>query len=424
MESEALSTRKVSVNENLTVHIPQSELQLHSEDAVESPQRIPRRCDDQVVQGTTISPMHSSSLDPAPSIESLTSTTVKSLLKKGASDLAGSQDRLHLRVSRSEGSKLARKLVRSFPGIQQSPSDKPTEEQALAIDSTFLQEFSLTDSADSFTQPDRSRSSCQLYVPTSAESFTQPDHSRSSCQLYVPTSAESFTQSDRSRSSCQLYVPTSAESFTQPDRSRSSCHLYVPTSAESFTQPDHSESSGQLYMPASKTTDLNAADSIIYFSLCFDQSKLIVRLKSAKDLPNEFSKCDPFVVLHLEPNREETFQSKVIKNMRSPNFGQTFRFEGMSVESIKLQTLVLRIYNHAFNNKTIGKVCFPLDEAVEFSGAVMRMRITCPEEMEVYIIINSSSFPNFKMISFCRATTKVIYFYHSSIIQYHTLWLV
>ena len=382
MESEALSTRKVSVNENLTVHIPQSELQLHSEDAVESPQRTPRRCDDQVVQGTTISPMHSSSLDPAPSIESLTSTTVKSLLKKGASDLAGSQDRLHLRVSRSEGSKLARKLVRSFPGIQQSPSDKSTEEQSLAIDSTFLQEFSLTDSADSFTQPDRSRSSCQLYVPTSAESFTQPDRSRSSCQLYVPTSAESFTQSD------------------------------------------HSESSGQLYMPASKTTDLNAADSIIYFSLRFDQSKLIVRLKSAKDLPNEFSKCDPFVVLHLEPNREETFQSKVIKNTRSPNFGQTFRFEGMSVECIKLQTLVLRIYNHAFNNKTIGKVCFPLDEAVEFSGAVMRMRITCPEEMEVYIIINSSNFPNFKMISFCRATTKVIYFYHSSIIQYHTLWLV
>ena len=212
MESEALSTRKVSVNENLTVHIPQSELQLHSEDAVESPQRTPRRCDDQVVQGTTISPMHSSSLDPAPSIESLTSTTVKSLLKKGASDLAGSQDRLHLRVSRSEGSKLARKLVRSFPGIQQSPSDKSTEEQSLAIDSTFLQEFSLTDSADSFTQPDRSRSSCQLYVPTSAESFTQPDRSRSSCQLYVPTSAESFTQSDHSESSGQLYMPASKTS--------------------------------------------------------------------------------------------------------------------------------------------------------------------------------------------------------------------
>ena len=414
-------------------------------------QRIPRGRDIQADQSTVVSssPRHSQdpiiSSVPWPFIESLDNTTAKCLLKKGVSDLAGSQDRLHLRVSRSEGSKLARKLVRSFPGIQQSPSDKPTEEQALAIDSTFLQEFSLTDSADSFTQPDRSRSSCQLYVPTSAdsftqphrsrsscrlyvptsaESFTQPDHSRSSCQLYVPTSAESFTQPDNSRSSCQLYVPTSAESFTQPDHSRSSCQLYVPTSAESFAQSDHSKSSGQLYMPANKTTDLNAADSIIYFSLRFDQSKLIVRLKSAKDLPNEFSKCDPFVVLHLEPNREETFQSKVIKNTRSPNFDQTFRFEGMSVECIKLQTLVLRIYNHAFNNKTIGKVCFPLDEAVELSGAVMRMRTTCPEEMEVYKIINSSSFPYFKMLSFCRATTKVIYFYHSSIIQYHTLWLV
>ena len=306
-------------------------------------------------------------------LESSANTAAKfSPLKKGASE--GSGDSFHLRVSRSEASKHTRKLVRSFP---ESPGDKPIEEQSLAIDSTFLQGFSLADNAESYTQPDYRRSCCQLSVPTiaSAESFTQPNRSRSSGQLYILSSVESYTEPDCSRSSGQLYVP---ETFMQPERSSSSSQLYVPTNiyAESSINPDHSRSSGQLHI---------STNADLFIKLCFDQPRLIVHLRKATNLPKDFHKgihCDPFVVLHLEPSREETFQSKVIKGTRDPEFRQKFQFEGMSVESIKLQTLVLRIYNRALNNKTIGKVCLPIND-IELDGSSMKMKITNTEEMEV-----------------------------------------
>jgi Ca2+-dependent lipid-binding protein len=136
---------------------------------------------------------------------------------------------------------------------------------------------------------------------------------------------------------------------------------------------------------------VSIADSIINFALSYDQSRLKVCLGRATNLPKEFHKpgmhCDSFVVLHLEPSREETFKSKVIKGTIDPEFHQTFHFERMSEESIKHQTLILRMYNRALNNKTIGKGCLPISE-VELSGTRMRTKITSTEEMEVCIIVN------------------------------------
>ena len=288
-------------------------------------------------------------------MQSSTNTAGKSTsLKKGASQ--GSRDSFHLRLPRSEASKHSRKLVRSFP---ESPSDVPFEEKSLGIStcSTFLQRLSPVDTTDSYTQPDYSRSCFQLYVPTSAEFYTNPVYSSSSDQLLsVP---ESLTQGNRCRSSDQLHRPT---------------NVYY---TDSSTHLDHSRSSGQLDMSTS------IADSVIDFLLKFDQSRLKVCLIKATNLPKEFHTgmhCEPFVVLHLEPNREETFKSRVVKGTRDPEFRQTFQFERMSLESIKLQTLVLRIYNHAFHNKAIGKVCLPISET-QLSGSSMQMDITRTEEV-------------------------------------------
>ena len=286
-------------------------------------------------------------------MESSTNTAGKSTpLKKGASQ--GSSDSFHLRVSRSEASKHSRKLVRSFP---ESPSEVPLEEKSLGIStcSAFLQRLSPDDTTDSYTQPDYRRSCFQLYVPTSAEFYAKPVYSSSSDQLLsIP---ESFTHGDRCRSSDELYRPT---------------NVYY---ADSSTHLDHSRSSGQL----DKSTSI--ADSVIDFLLKFDQSRLKVRLTKATNLPKEFhAHCDPFVVLHLEPSREETFKSRVVRGTRDPEFRQTFQFERMSLESIKLQTLVLRIYNHAFHNKAIGKVYLPISE-IQLSGSRMQMNITRTEEV-------------------------------------------
>ena len=288
-------------------------------------------------------------------------------------------------VSHSEANKHTRRLVHSF-SESISPGDKaPYEEHSFAIGSSGLQRLIPVDTADSYNmQPDYRRSCHQLNSPATidgGESVTWPHHGRPS--QFNP---DFYAEPDCSRSSDQLYVP---ESFTlQPGRSRSSGQLYVPTNVyypESDVKSDVSRSSGQLDMSVS------IAHPIINFKLQFEQSRLEVRLGKATNLPKEFHKgmhCDPFVVLHLEPSREETFKSKVIKGTRDPEFHQTFQFERMSVERIQLQTLVLRIYNSALKNKAIGKVCLPISE-VQLSGTGMRMNITSREEMEVLIIISA-----------------------------------
>ena len=175
--------------------------------------------------------------------------------------------------------------------------------------------------------------------------------------------------------SSSLFNP---DCYADPDCSRASDQLYVPTDVY------HPES----YVKSDLSRLVSIADSVIKFSLKFEQSRLEVRLGKVTNLPKEFHKgmhCDPFVVLHLEPSREETFKSNVIKGTRDPEFRQTFQFERMSEERIKLQTLVLRIYNSALKNKAIGKICLPISE-VELSGTGLRMNITSREEMEVLII--------------------------------------
>ena len=203
-------------------------------------------------------------------------------------------------------------------------------------------------------------------------------------------------------------------------------------------QPDHG-SCPQLYVPAvpvyreiatatKNDTDLVKKNSIMEFSLHYDvrQSKLRVRLLNASDLPLELHRgspvqCDPFVVLHLEPNREDTFQSQIMKRTHNPRFNRSFHFGGFSKDSIRHQTLVLRIYNHASNNKTIGKVYLPLRDA-ELFGTAVQMKIVHTDKMEVYYTICTYDYLH-QSLDLYRVTTKAIYTFHSAIVQYHALWL-
>ena len=135
--------------------------------------------------------------------------------------------------------------------------------------------------------------------------------------------------------------------------------------------------------------DPDNRDAIVQFSLHYDiqQSKLRVHLQYATNLPKAYVRgspiqCDPFVMLHLEPDREDTFQSNVVRCTYDPVFNQTFQFGGLSVDNIRLQTLVFRFYNHALSNKAIGKACLQLRD-VDLFGVVVQMKIIGSEEMEV-----------------------------------------
>ena len=149
---------------------------------------------------------------------------------------------------------------------------------------------------------------------------------------------------------------------------------------------------GGISLQAHRKESLNdlSNSAIVQFSLHYDvtQSKLRVHLQHASNLPKTYDckgnlvQCDPLIMLHLEPDKEDTFQSKVMKSTHDPTFNKTFEFVGLSISYIKLQTLVLRIYNHASNNKAIGKVHLPLSDA-ELFGTIMQMKIIHTEEMEV-----------------------------------------
>lgn len=136
-------------------------------------------------------------------------------------------------------------------------------------------------------------------------------------------------------------------------------------------------------------------DPIIQFSLHYDihQFKLRVHLQHASNLPKtpvhkgQPVRCDPFMMLHLEPEREDTLQSEVSKNTHDPIFNQVFQFGGLSVDHIRLQTLVLRLYNNALNNRAIGKACLPLRD-VDLFGVIVQMKIVQTEEMEVHHYAN------------------------------------
>lgn len=130
------------------------------------------------------------------------------------------------------------------------------------------------------------------------------------------------------------------------------------------------------------STHLDAKDPIIQFSLFYDMllSKITIQLHHISDLPKVSGKgrhaqCDPFVTLHLEPDRGDTLQSEIVTNSCNPVFNQTFQFGGMMLDYVKHQTLVFQIYNHALNDKVIGRAYLPLMDA-ELFGVIMQMKIT------------------------------------------------
>lgn len=189
----------------------------------------------------------------------------------------------------------------------------------------------------------------------------------------------------------QIGLPINSTPVTeQPSNSQRPFLRRFRESSDSFNSPSGSSMYREKTLRHQKSIDLSDhLDPTIQFSLHYDvlQSKLRIHLEYAADLPKEFLlgmpvRCDPFVILHLEPDREDTLRSHVIKNTHDPIFNQDFQFVGFSIEDIKRQTLVFRICNHALNNRFIGNIHLPLSD-VELFGVIMQMKIISTEEKEV-----------------------------------------
>ena len=118
----------------------------------------------------------------------------------------------------------------------------------------------------------------------------------------------------------------------------------------------------------------------LQFSIHYDIQRcmMTVHLQDASNLPakDRSGTSDPFVVMHLHPNKEEIFESKIVYKTLNPVFNQSFEFHNLQLDDLHRQSLVFRIYDHDRFSKDdmIGGIVLPLKD-VDVYGVVYRVRV-------------------------------------------------
>ncbi len=111
------------------------------------------------------------------------------------------------------------------------------------------------------------------------------------------------------------------------------------------------------------------------FSLYYDLQRCILTLTlfKAYDLPakEQGGASDPFVVMHLDPSREEIFQSRVFYKTLNPSFNEYFEFKNLPPDDVRHQTVMFKVYHDKHSkNAYIGASDLPLKDA-DLYGATM-----------------------------------------------------
>ena len=125
-----------------------------------------------------------------------------------------------------------------------------------------------------------------------------------------------------------------------------------------------------LEMEASTTSDKETkSEPRLTFSLYYDIQRCILTLTLVKacDLPAKDRRgtSDPFVVMHLDPSREDVFQSRIIYKTLNPSFNEHFEFKNVHPDDVQRQTMVFKVYDHDKYSKNdfIGTATLPLKDA-------------------------------------------------------------
>ncbi|ENN83432.1 hypothetical protein YQE_00209, partial [Dendroctonus ponderosae] len=111
---------------------------------------------------------------------------------------------------------------------------------------------------------------------------------------------------------------------------------------------------------------------------------LVAKMFEARDLPikDTFGTCDPYVKLHLLPDRKKKYQTKVHRKSLNPVFNETFIF---SVTSQELESRYLQLsvfdFDRFARHDLIGHITVDnLTEVVEHGQQDFEytMPILCP----------------------------------------------
>ena len=110
-----------------------------------------------------------------------------------------------------------------------------------------------------------------------------------------------------------------------------------------------------FFIPESTATSAVGVDPTcpsLQYSLYYDiqRNSLAVNLGQAFNLPSKAKSGsgDTSIVLYMQPNKAEVFESKVVRKDLNPIFDQTFEFTGLlGVQVARKQTLILKVYGRS-----------------------------------------------------------------------------
>ena len=109
-----------------------------------------------------------------------------------------------------------------------------------------------------------------------------------------------------------------------------------------------------VYVAESASASLTGTDSsypTLQYSLYYDiqRNSLTVNLGQAFNLPKiKSGSGDTSIILYLQPNKAEVFESKVVRKDPNPIFDQTFEFTGLlGVQVCRKQTLIFKVYGRS-----------------------------------------------------------------------------
>ncbi|KAL1455456.1 hypothetical protein WDU94_009547 [Cyamophila willieti] len=104
----------------------------------------------------------------------------------------------------------------------------------------------------------------------------------------------------------------------------------------------------------------------IHFSLeyDFDNSTLILRVISAKELPAKdmSGTSDPYVKVALLPDKKHRLETKIKRRTLNPRWNETLYFEGFPIQKLQARVLHLHVfdYDRFSRDDSIGEVFLPL----------------------------------------------------------------
>ena len=256
---------------------------------------------------------------------------------------------------------------------------RPSAHQLCENFETLKQSPGYTENVPVHTSIQRRTSEVQdLQITYKQEKYLKQDELQAKQQIQGSAEQNIVGLPDVEREMKELVLQSSPDNHSNPKSQSKSSRTSIRKKqheAVEYTIAEEGMKQGKKSVEQSASEN----NAIIQFFLHHDvmHSKLTVHLQSASNLPwecdsNKSLQCDSFVTLHLEPDRGDKLQSKVVKATCNPTFDQSFFFRGLSVDEIKHQTLVLQIYNSALNNKVIGEASLPLGD-VNLFGVIMQM---------------------------------------------------